>query len=136
MKKLFKYLLPGVWKKSRRYSEIIRKRGPEKYADYTPEFIFDSVLQAYKQTFRMIWPKFWRLHRLRKVPKIYFDQQIEPIIAKFTIYRTEFDKIPRNDRIRVRDKKNGWELTIKKKFFDPQLHEYLGKLEKHERETV
>jgi len=124
-KKLLKLLLFNVWQQSRRYAEIIRERGPEEYAEYTADFIFGNVLDAYKATFRMLKWRPWKWWRLWLVPKIYFEKAIQPIIAKFPVRRTAFQKLGRNDRILIRDRKTGMKAIIKKKFYDENRHELL-----------
>lgn len=132
MKKLLydlsKILLPGVWKNARMYSEIILKRGPDKYREYTPDFIFRNVLQAYRMTAKLLWPKVWKMGALAKVPKIYFNEKIDPIIAKFPVYLSEFDRIGRNEWILVLQGKT--ERRIKKKHFDANTMIYIKKCKK------
>ena len=122
---LSKILLPGVWLKAREYSRIIRARGPEQYREYTPDFIYSNVLQAYRMTAKLLWPKVWKMGALTKVPKIYFNEKIDPIIAKFPVYLSEFDRIGRNEWICVRHA--GTEKRIKRKYFDHKTMEYLKK---------
>ncbi len=124
--KILKFLLFKVWQRSRKYADVIHKRGPEKYAEYTADFIFDSVLKSYGTTFRLLKRRPDKWWRLWLVPKIYFDSQIEPLIAKFPIYRSEFQKMGRNVRILVKTKK-GDQKIIKKKQFNPEKHTYIGK---------
>ncbi len=126
MKQFLKIILFSVWQRSRKYANIIRERGPEKYAEYTEDFIFDSVLKSYQTTFRLLKRRPHKWWRLWLVPKIYFDSQIEPLIAKFPIYRTEFQKMGRNDRILVKTKK-GEQKIIKKKQFNPETYTYIRK---------
>ncbi len=113
---MLKIILYKQWRRSKKYAEIIRNRGPEKYRDYTPEMIFNNVLQAYKQTAKLLWPKVWKFWRLWLVPKIYFEEKIDPMVARFPIYKSEFEKIGRNEFICVK-MKNGRIIAIKKKQF-------------------
>jgi len=145
LKKIDRFLIKlfffGLKKRSRKISEQIVRRGPDHYSDYSPEFIYNSVIDAIQftpvivmkpflrknkpVTFRgrvLKYPMFWaRLF----APDAYFDKVIHSLIASFSIRKSEFDKLGRNDKIIVRVKDSGAKVQIKKKNFDPDKHYYL-----------
>ncbi len=131
--KIIKLILYKQWRRSKKYAEIIRKRGPEKYADYSADTIFESLLKAYRETAKLLWPKVWKYWRLWLVPKIFFEEKIQTLIAKFPVYKTEFDKLGRNDLICVRDR-NGRLLSVKKKHFDQNNMQYIKPCEKNKKQ--
>ncbi len=118
-------LLQPYKPKCKRKSAEILKRGADEYAEYTPAFIFKSLVDATAKTpvvkFHGIKPVF----PIRKAPAIYFKMVIDSLIAKMPIKRNEFEKLGRNDKIIVQDQRTGARLQIKKKQYQPTKHKLI-----------
>ena len=111
--------------KCKRKSAEILKRGADEYAEFTPAFIFKSLVDATAKApvikFNGIIPDF----PILKAPDIYFNMVADNLISKMPIIRTEFEKLSRNAKIIVQDKNTGAKLQIKKKQFQPTKHKLI-----------
>jgi len=128
-----KILKIRYYKKCNVKSREILKRGSEAYNEYTTKFIFESLTKA---TFKTPILSLKKIKVLKikipipvmpivYAPNIYFTQVINPLIAKFPIKNTQFDKLGRNDRIIVREKFSGASITLKKKNYNPNKHNFI-----------
>lgn len=118
-------LLQPLKPKCKRKSAEILKRGADEYAEFTPAFIFSSLVDATAKSpvikFNGIIPDF----PILKAPDIYFNGVSDYLVSKMPIIRTQFEKLGRNDKIIVKDKKSGARLQIKKKQFQPTKHKLI-----------
>ena len=126
---LLKILLFHYYNKCKQKSRDILSRGIDEYKEYTPAFIYKTLVDSVHKTkiiqflkwkflYIPVFPRF-------KAPKVFFKIVIDPMITKFSVRKSKFEKLGRNEKIIVKDKNTGARIQIKKKQFNQQKHIFI-----------
>jgi len=121
---LLKILLSHYYNKCKQKSRDILSRGIDEYSEYTTEFIYETLVDSVHKTkiikffYIPVFPRF-------NAPKVFFEIVIDPMITKFPVIKSKFEKLGRNEKIIVKVKDTGARIQIKKKQFNQQKHIFI-----------